>query len=255
MLGGTGGKRRRGRQRMRWLDGITGWMASLTRWTWVWVNSGSGDGQGGLACCDSWGCKEMDTTEQLIWSDLIMKYWYVAAAANSLQLCPTLCDPIDSSPPGSPIQCSCSPPRQEHWSGLPFPSPMHESKKWKRSHSVVFDSQRPHGLQPTRILRPWNFPGKSTGVGCHCLLLSSLNSPQWQSHNKNPGSRYSCIRKKHLIPTALLKTHVSHHDDAWTRALAQMSASQVDLLSWQGAAVDLTLSPQFHPLLLPIPWE
>ena len=35
MLGGIGGRRRRGQQRMRWL------MASPTRWTWVWVNSGS----------------------------------------------------------------------------------------------------------------------------------------------------------------------------------------------------------------------
>ena len=35
MLGGIGGRRRRGRQRMRWLDGVT------NRWTWVWVNSGS----------------------------------------------------------------------------------------------------------------------------------------------------------------------------------------------------------------------
>ena len=47
---------------------------------------------------------------------------------------------------------------------------MHESEKWKWSHSVVSDSYRPHGLQPTRLLRPWDFPGKSTGVGCHCLL-------------------------------------------------------------------------------------
>ena len=60
--------------------------------------------------------------------------------------------------------------RQEHWSGLPFPSPMHESEKWKWSHSVMSDSSRPHGLQPTSLLHPWNFPGKSTGVGCHCLL-------------------------------------------------------------------------------------
>ena len=60
--------------------------------------------------------------------------------------------------------------RQEHWSGLPFPSPMHESEKWKWSHSVMSDSSRPHGLQPNRLLRPWDFPGKSTGVGCHCLL-------------------------------------------------------------------------------------
>ena len=60
--------------------------------------------------------------------------------------------------------------RQEHWSGLPFPSPMHESEKWKWSRSVVSDSLRPHGLQPTRLLHPWDFPGKSTRVGCHCLL-------------------------------------------------------------------------------------
>ena len=48
--------------------------------------------------------------------------------------------------------------RQEHWSGLPFPSPMQESEKWKWSRSVVSDSSRPHGLQPTRLLCPWDFP-------------------------------------------------------------------------------------------------
>ena len=47
---------------------------------------------------------------------------------------------------------------------------MHESEKWKWSLSVVSDSLRPHGLQPPRLPRPWDFPGKSTGVGCHCLL-------------------------------------------------------------------------------------
>ena len=40
--------------------------------------------------------------------------------------------------------------------------------------SVVSDPQRPHGLQPFRLLHPWDFPGKSTGVGCHCLLCHSL---------------------------------------------------------------------------------
>ena len=51
--------------------GWDGWMASLTRWTWVWVNSGGWwwTGQGGLACCDSWGYKESDTTEWLNWTD------------------------------------------------------------------------------------------------------------------------------------------------------------------------------------------
>ena len=49
---------------------------------------------------------------------------------------------------------------------------MHESEKGKWSRSVVSDSSQPHGLQPTRLLRPWNFPGKSTGMGCHRLLLN-----------------------------------------------------------------------------------
>ena len=38
--------------------------------------------------------------------------------------------------------------------------------KWKWSHSVVSDSLRPHGLSPTRLLSLWDFPGKSTGLGC-----------------------------------------------------------------------------------------
>ena len=40
--------------------------------------------------------------------------------------------------------------RQEHWSALPFPSPMHESEKWKWSRSVASDSLQPHGLQHAR---------------------------------------------------------------------------------------------------------
>ena len=96
-----------------------------------------------------------------------IRVFAVAAAAKSLQSCLTLCDPIDGSPPGS---MSLGFSRQEHWSGLPFPSPMHESEKWKWSRSVMSNSLRPQGLQPTRLLCPWDFPDKSTGVGCHCLL-------------------------------------------------------------------------------------
>ena len=59
MLGGVGGKKRRGRQRMRWLDVITD---SGHGFGWT---PGVGDGQGGLACCSSWGRKESDTTDGL----------------------------------------------------------------------------------------------------------------------------------------------------------------------------------------------
>ena len=74
--------------------------------------------------------------------------------------------------------------RQEHWSGLPFPSPKHESEKWKGSRSVVSNSQRTHGLQPTRLLRPGDFPGRSTGVGCHCLLQVKLSTAYIKAHYK-----------------------------------------------------------------------
>ena len=75
--------------------------------------------------------------------------------------------PPDGSLPGSPVPGILQ-ARTLEW--LPFPSSMHEREKWKWSCSVVSDSSRPQGLQPTRLLLPWDFPGKSTGVGCHCLL-------------------------------------------------------------------------------------
>ena len=51
------------------------WMASPTQWTWVWVNPGFGDVQGGLSCCNPWGLKELDMTEQLSWTQYFLFYW------------------------------------------------------------------------------------------------------------------------------------------------------------------------------------
>ena len=45
-----------------------------------------------------------------------------------------------------------------------------EKEKGQWCRSVVSDSLQPHGLQPTRLLHPWDFPGRGTGVGCHFLL-------------------------------------------------------------------------------------
>ena len=56
MLGKIEGKRRRGQQRMRWLDGITDSMDMSEQIL------GGGKGQGSLACCGPWGCKELDMT-------------------------------------------------------------------------------------------------------------------------------------------------------------------------------------------------
>ena len=92
-----------------------------------------------------------------------------AAAAKLLQSCPTLCDPIDDSPPGSPVPGILQ-IRTLEWVAISFSN----AWKWKVNvKSLLSDSYRPHGLQPTRLLHPWDFPGKSTGVGCHCLLCFS----------------------------------------------------------------------------------
>ena len=66
MLGKTEGRRRRGRQRMGCLDGITNSMdMSLGKLLKIVKIVRDSEGQGGLACCSPWGCKESDMTEQL----------------------------------------------------------------------------------------------------------------------------------------------------------------------------------------------
>ena len=76
---------------------------------------------------------------------------------------------------------------------------MHQSERWKWSRSVVSDSSRPHGLKPTRLLRPWDFPGKSTGVGCHFLLQRKAGG--WKHRppkrlTKPPPSKICCCAEK-----------------------------------------------------------
>ena len=55
------------------------------------------------------------------------------------------------------------------------------------SLSVMSDSFLPHGLQPTRLLCPWNFPGKNTGVDCHFLLQGIF-----PTQGSNPSLLYWC---------------------------------------------------------------
>ena len=107
-----------------------------------------------------------------------------SVAAKSLQSCPTLCDPRDGSPPGSPVPGTLQ-ARILEWVAISF------SNAWKvKSENEVAQScltlSDPQGLQPTRLLHPWDFPGKSTGVGCHVTM--ALNN---QKRAKNTALRVS----------------------------------------------------------------
>ena len=90
-----------------------------------------------------------------------------AAVAKSLQSCPTLCDPIDGSPPGSPVPGILQ-ARTLEWVAISFFS----ASKWKVKVKLL--------SRVWLLATPWtaahqappsmDFPGKSTGVVCHCLL-------------------------------------------------------------------------------------
>ena len=73
MLGKTEDRRRRGQQKMRWLDGIT---YSMAQWTWVWATLDDGEGQGSRVCCSQWSHKESDKTGGLnnnkVWNGMFL---------------------------------------------------------------------------------------------------------------------------------------------------------------------------------------
>ena len=81
---------------------------------------------------------------------------------SRVQLCATPETAAHQAPPSLEFS------RQEYWSGLPFPSPMHESESESEVAQSYPTLSDPHGLQPARLLHPLDFPGQSTGVGCHC---------------------------------------------------------------------------------------
>ena len=90
------------------------------------------------------------------------------AAAKLLQSCLTLCDPIDSSPPG----CSVSGILQARileWVAISFSNVCMHAKSLQSCLTV-----RPHGQLPTKLLCPQDSPGKNTGAGCHFLLQGIL---------------------------------------------------------------------------------
>ena len=128
-------------------------MASLTWWTWVWVNSGSWwwTGRPGVLRFMGWQSVGHDWATDLIWYIFMSNFIFfliiillwthpkslsILWKFNVSWLYDNLC------------YCCC---------------------RWYVA-SVMSDSMRPHRRQPTRLCRPWDSPGKNTGVGCHFLL-------------------------------------------------------------------------------------
>ena len=110
-----------------------------------------------------------------------------AAAAAKSRL--TLCDPIDSSPPGSPIPGILQ-GRTVEWVAISFSSEW----KWKvkvKSLSCVLLLSNPMDCSPPGSSIHGIFPGNSTRVGCHCLLPDQAQCSQ----ERNISSNTSCLRR------------------------------------------------------------
>ena len=137
-----------------------------------------------------------------------------AAAAKSLQLCSTLWDPIDSSTPGSPVPGILQ-ARTLEWVASSFSS----AWKWK-SKGKLFSRIRISDSMDCSLpgpFRPWSFPGKSTGVGCHCpLQVSGLQSSDTYSVNFREQKRELAVDRKLALGICCLATVFSRVGSLYT---------------------------------------
>ena len=115
--------------------------------------------------------------------------------AKSLQSCPTPCDPMDCSPPGSSVhgilqarilQCVAMPSFRgsSQSRDRTYVSCVSCAGRQTLYHRVIAKScptLRPHGLQPARVPCPWDFPGKNAGVDCHFLLQGFTTSATYSN--------------------------------------------------------------------------
>ena len=155
----------------------------MVRWH-HWINGresektpGDSEGQGSLVCWSPWGRKKLDTTEQLNNNNLILVSLVIKSSlfiiksslliiksmlcyAKSLQSCPTLCDPIDGSPPGS-IVPGILQARILEWVAISFSSAWKEKSESEvaqscRTLSDPMDCSLPgssvHGIFQARVL-------------------------------------------------------------------------------------------------------
>ena len=130
-------------------------------------------------------------------------------------------------------------PPHSQWSITPF--------EWESGHSVVSYSLRPHGLWPTRLLCPWDFSGKSSGVGCHFLLhgifLTQGSNPglpncrQMLYHVKHQGSLPGASMRNSIVAKVMRK-------EAWhTQRRGQASGNPLFPSIYPKTRVCFMLSP------------
>ena len=93
---------------------------------------------------------------------------------SRVQLCATPETAAHQAPPSLGFS------RQEHWSGLPFPSPMHESEKWKGSHSVMSDSSRPPRTAAYQASLSMGFARQEYWNGASLPYWYKLLGTEWQ---------------------------------------------------------------------------
>ena len=116
----------------------------------------------------------ISTTSNSLWYYLgVLLLLLLLSRFSRVRLCATPETAAHQAPPSLGFS------RQEHWSGLPFPSPIHESEKWKWNCSVVSDSSWthsvwPHWWKPTRLLHPWDFPGKARVLEWSVIVFSNI---------------------------------------------------------------------------------
>ena len=109
-------------------------------------------------------------------------------------------------------------------------------RKWKWSRSVVSDSLQPHEL-PTRLLHPWDFPGKNTRVGCHFLLQEIF-----LTQGLSPGLSHC----RHTL------YHLSHQASSavWLVSVERVRQSHVWIMGYYFLSKALNSSaPQFPPIV------
>ena len=119
--------------------------------------------------------------------------------------------------------------------------------KWKWSCSVMPDSLRPHGLQPTSLLGPWDFPGKSTGVGCHRLLRIYMLLYQFVPPSPSPCSHVHSLPDKGLI-SRIFKEVSQLNNKKWT-SIQKWTKN----LNRYFSKADIQLVKEAHAKMLTIP--